>query len=95
MKPVFFVDQARHDLSEIISFIAQDSPEAAARTEVLLRERATRRGHFPAMGIAQGIQGNRLLPVARTPYILVYRDEPDRITILRIWHGARGWPPVS
>jgi toxin ParE1/3/4 len=95
VKPVLFADQARRDLAGIISFIAQDAPDAAARVESLLRECATRLGQFSSMGITHKAGGHRLLAVARTPYILVYREQPERITILRIWHGACGWPPVS
>ena len=95
MKAVVFAARANRDLAEIIAFVAEDAPEAAMRVERRLRERAMGLGQFPEMGAVQPGGMGRMLGVAGTPFTLIYREEPDRITILRIWHGARGWPPVS
>jgi len=95
VKPVVLAARANRDLAEIMAFISENAPEAAMRVERRLRERATGIAQFPSMGALRPDGLSRLLPVAATPYSLIYREEPERITILHIWHGARGWPPVS
>ncbi|MFZ4406214.1 MAG: type II toxin-antitoxin system RelE/ParE family toxin [Paracraurococcus sp.] len=88
--------QARRDLRDAVEYIAQDDAAAAERLEVRLHEAAARLADFPALGpaLAQA-EGLRVFSVSGTPFRLVYQVGADRLTILRIWHGARGWPPAS
>lgn len=60
-----------------------------------MRGPAELRWRFRGAGRPQSVSGVRLMQVTGTAYRLVYREQPERITILRIWHGARGWPLVS
>ena len=36
---------------------------------------------------------SRELVIAGTPYVLVYRADPDVVRIIRFLHGAQRWPP--
>jgi toxin ParE1/3/4 len=38
------------------------------------------------------VDGTRELVVSRTPYILLYRLRGSRVTIVRVFCGARRWP---
>ncbi len=49
---------------------------------------------FPEMGRSDQA-GRRFFAVPRTPFLLIYREEADHVLILRIWHGARQWPPAG
>ncbi len=60
-----------------------------------LRAAAARLVTFPALGVPYGGRDRRVINVAQTPFRLVYRVRGETITILRIWHGARRWPPGS
>ena len=39
--------------------------------------------------------GRRLFAVPGTSFLLIYRVENDDLIILRVWHGARQWPPAG
>lgn len=87
--------RAKRDLAEALRFIAQENPNAAralsGRFDEVLRVLA----RFPEAGIAQPNGAERILQAKGTPYRLIYRSDVTEVVILRIWHGARGWPPVS
>lgn len=87
--------RACRDLAKAIAFIAADDPDAADRVAARLRSAAAKLVEFPALGAPYGGRDRRVFSVPRTPFRLVYRARKDRLTILRIWHGARGWPPGS
>lgn len=95
MRTLRFARGARRDLDAALSFIEIENPEAALALLGRIREAAALLQRFPGAGRPQNIPGVRFLQVSGTAYGLVYREQSDRITILRIWHGARGWPPVS
>jgi len=87
---------ALRDLEDATAFIAADNPAAAERMAARLREAAASLAAFPLRGAAlPGPRSRRVLTVPETPFRLVYSVARDRILILRIWHGARGWPPVT
>lgn len=83
-------ERALGDLREAIAFIAKDDPAAADRIATRLREAAGRLAQFPLLGHALSDHGRRVFGVPGTPFRLIYRVSADRLTILRIWHGARG-----
>ena len=95
MRTLRFARGARRDLEEALAFIEQDNPDAALALLRRIREAADLLRSFPKAGRLQPASGARWLQVTGTAFGLVYREQPERITILRIWHGARGWPPVS
>jgi toxin ParE1/3/4 len=46
----------------------------------------------PEIGRPGRIRGTRELVATGTPYIVAYRFVADRLTVLRLLHGARRWP---
>ena len=95
MRRVLLAARARRDLAETIALIAHDDPNAAERLLRRVEAAAERPAAFPEMGPARGVAGVRIFAVSRTPFALVYRHDAETVTILRVWHGARGWPPAS
>ena len=83
-------DRALDDLREAIAFIAQDDPDAAERIALRLREAAALLAQFPHLGHAVSERDRRVFSVPGTAFRLIYRVSADRLTVLRIWHGARG-----
>ncbi len=86
---VVFTTAAQDDLDAIAVHIAQDNVEAALRVVADIEERAQLL-ITPLMG----------RPVRRRPgvrelvidnYVLPYRQGPDAIEILRVWHGKQRW----
>lgn len=45
------------------------------------------------MGRSGKADGTREFVIARTPYILVYRNNAEVLEALRVIHGAQQWPP--
>jgi plasmid stabilization system protein ParE len=82
--------RALGDLRDAITFIAQDDPVAAERMAARLREAAALLAEFPNLGQPVSDRGRRVFSVTGTPFRLIYRVAADRLTVLRIWHGARG-----
>ncbi|WP_083833536.1 type II toxin-antitoxin system RelE/ParE family toxin [Pseudoxanthomonas spadix] len=45
----------------------------------------------PAIGRPGAVGGTREWRVARTPYLLVYRQGVDALEVLHVWHEAQDW----
>ena len=95
MKPVVFNPVAVSDLAEIVSYIAQDNPDAANRVRHAILSTAELLGRFPALGgrpsfSATRFAGIRFLPAKRfRNYLLFYREDDDALEVLRVLHAAR------
>jgi toxin ParE1/3/4 len=80
------------DLEELAAYVANDSERTAAFVETRVHEAAQLIAQFPHAGRRGRVAGTRERVVLRTPYILTYRLQSDRIRILRVYRGARRWP---
>jgi len=78
------------DLDEILSYIASDSREAAARLATRIEQAAARIAETPYLGEATGKSRFRRLPVGN--YLVVYEIGEDEVIIHYIRHGARRRP---
>ena len=89
MKPVVFSAAARADLLEISNYISHDNPERAISFVDEIAARCVTLGEFPQA--ARSVRGTEsdLRVVPFRGYIIVYRNQPDVVTIERVWHGAR------
>lgn len=94
---VIIAPSAQSDLADIVRYIAQHNPDAAARLGFELITRAESLTTFPEIG--------RMVPEFRQPdlreiicrsYRIIYRLQRDeqQIQIVRFWHGARGFPHI-
>jgi toxin ParE1/3/4 len=82
---------ARIDLRRIIEYISTDNPAAALALVQLIEMRADRLCDNPKMGRPGRVKGTREL-IVHPSYIVVYRETPKAVTILRVIHSARRWP---
>ena len=74
--------------NHLIARRAED-PDAAARLYKRFADAAARLGHFPNLGRAGHEPGTRELVIAGTPYLFIYRVDPNAVMILDIQHTAR------
>lgn len=87
MAKVIWTDQAIADVVEIVAWISTDKPNAAARVAETLMLAGDSLDQFPGRG--------RLIPhgrrelIALPSYLIRYRVENDRVTILEVRHAAR------
>jgi toxin ParE1/3/4 len=90
------VDWSTHavaDLKGISEYIEQDrNLETANRVTQGIYEAVQDLALMPNSGRSGRIAGTRELPVARLPYIVIYRILPERVLVLNIVHGAQRWP---
>jgi toxin ParE1/3/4 len=84
--------RARRDLRELIAWIANDSVQTADLVADRIWKAVGLLATAPNSGRLGRVAGTRELVVSRTPYILVYRIRKSRLTILRVYRGARRWP---
>ena len=89
---VVWTPGARRDLERIHAYIARDSLQRAATTVHALVTAVNRLADFPGLGRPGRKEKTRELVVSRLPYIVVYREQANRVVILRILHQAQQWP---
>jgi len=87
-----FSSEARAQLLQIHSHIAEHNPRAA--TAVIQRIRAATEllRDFPRLGREGRVAGTREWVVRGLPYIMVYEigtSGPDELMVLAVFHGAR------
>lgn len=81
------------DVHEIVSFIASDNVPAAIRVGQQLLEAIDRLTVFPKLGRPLRDVGRpHLREVVVDNYRVIHRfdEKSNVVTIVRVWHGARG-----
>lgn len=89
---VVWTPEAEQDRDDIWSYIAADSPRAAARMDELFSSAAARLADHPKLGRAGKNLGTREL-IPHESYRLVDEIEGDTVWVLTLVHTARQWPP--
>ncbi|UFP94696.1 type II toxin-antitoxin system RelE/ParE family toxin [Gloeobacter morelensis] len=84
---IFWAPTALEDLAALRANYPSPHPEvkskALSRLEAVLGNLAV----FPDMGRPGSIEGTREFAVSGTPFILVYRWEPQRLVVLAVRDG--------
>jgi toxin ParE1/3/4 len=83
---------ARRDLNEAISYLLEESVQAAELVGDRIHNAVQRLQKSPRCGRSGRIKGTRELVVMRTPYIVVYRIRSKRVEVVGVVHAARRWP---
>jgi len=83
------------DLESIRDYIAKDSPQAARKVAVRIREAADRLATFPLSGRTGRVPGTRELVIPGTSYIAAYLIRGDEVQIAAVLHGRQHWPESS
>ncbi|RVC77660.1 type II toxin-antitoxin system RelE/ParE family toxin [Mesorhizobium sp. M4A.F.Ca.ET.022.05.2.1] len=91
---VIWTPEAEQDRADIWSYIAADSPSAAARMDQLFSDAVARLADFPKLGRTGKITGTREL-IPHESYRLVYQVEGENLWVLALVHTARRWPPTK
>lgn len=91
MHGVNWRETARRDLLAILSYIAQDNPDAALRLIDDIETLAGALGDNPQAYRTGRVTGTREM-VVRKNYIVVYTENPDGVDVLRVLHAAQAWP---
>ncbi len=80
--------EAEADLAVIVAYVAGDNPTAAIRLSERLDDRAQLLAEQPGIGRAHPTRAEiRVFGVGE--YLILYREMPDGIEVLRYLHGRR------
>ncbi len=88
---VTFHRHAKHDLRWFAFYYSEKFPEGTRPAEQNLRAALNLLKRNPRAGRPVEHTSARLMPVLRTPFVLVYLVKGDTIDILRVW-DARANP---
>ena len=94
---VFLSDEALSDLERIVAYIAPRNPDAAGRLGNQLLDAVLSLHTFPERGRSvPEFQRPELREIIFRSYRIIYRinDSDQSVEIIRLWHGARGFPHI-
>ena len=86
---------SREDRDQIFDYIKADSVNSAILVDQRIVAHARLLGEFPARGRPGRIADTRELVVQGTSHILVYRELPGIVRIIRVLHSAQSWPEAA
>lgn len=86
--------QARHDASNIVSYIAARNPVAAEKIRSEIERTAMSLAVLPRRGRPGKVKRLRELSMPNRPYFFVYEVGRTSVTIHRLVHSSRNWPDI-
>ena len=84
-------EAARADLLAIVDYISDDSPTAAQQLKNEIERKVLTLTEYPHSCRLGRVPGTREM-VVRSNYILIYTENTETVSILRILHAAQLWP---
>ena len=84
--------RARHDLHELVRYIARDSPRNARLVRDRIKEAILQLRLQPASGRPGRVDGTRELVIPHTGYIAPYRITNGTLDIIAFIHDTQQWP---
>jgi toxin ParE1/3/4 len=87
-------DVARADLLAIFDYIADDNPDAAQRLKDEIEVKVAKLPDHPKLHRPGRVAGTREI-VVRPNYLVIYTENAEVVTILRVLHAAQLWPPTQ
>ena len=80
------------DLMASVDYISDDDPDAAQALKEDIETKVSRLPENPRLYRKGRVEGTREMLV-RSNYVVVYAEDPEAVTVLRVLHGAQQWPP--
>jgi len=80
---------ALQDLEGIATHIREHDAAAAVRQIERILQKANGLRDYPEMGIARERLAPGLRSIVEAPYVVFYYPRPDRIEIVRVFHGRQ------
>ena len=89
---VRYTDTATADLEDILSYLIERNPRAAATVGQAIETTVARIAAFPESAQATDESTVRMAPAGRFPYLIFYSVAESEVQIIRVLHGARRRP---
>ncbi len=86
---VVLTRQASADLEDVLGYIAQHNPSAAAGVAARIDRTLSIIGDFPGAGRLDPETGAREWPVTGLPLIVIYTMQRDFVDVIGIFHTSR------
>jgi len=83
-----WTEEALRWLEDIFEYIAQDNPDAAARTVQGIYDRAQALIELPEMGHRYEGSKRHVRIILYEHYRIAYLVKPERVEVLGVFHGA-------
>lgn len=87
-----YLAAARDDLTDIVTYISEDNPDAARRVVARIHQSLSILVDFPSIGRETEFPGLFKWSIPNLRYAAYYRVERDKIVIAAVLHTARKWP---
>ena len=81
------------DLMAIVNYISDDNPKAAQALKEDIETKVSRLRDNPRLYRIGRVEGTREM-VVHSNYLVVYAEDPNTVTILRVLHAAQRWPDI-
>ncbi|MCL6230323.1 type II toxin-antitoxin system RelE/ParE family toxin [Bartonella bilalgolemii] len=92
MLPIVWLDSARSDLRQILTYIARENPSAAQRMKKLLEASVLPLSEHPYLyQKSERVLGLREV-VAHPNYLILYRVAVNQVEIVTVVHARREFP---
>lgn len=83
---------ASADLGDLLSYLIERNPRAAATVGKAIETTVARIAAFPESAQATDEPTVRMAPAGRFPYLIFYIVTENEVQIIRVLHGARRRP---
>jgi toxin ParE1/3/4 len=87
-KRVKWTRRAKAALAALVAWTSETDPDVAEALRNTITDRAEQLGRFPHLG-PPSQRGTRKLLVTGTPYIIIYRETRERVSVVGLWHHAQ------
>ena len=92
---VHLTDEAEHELEQIGDYIARDNPKRALTFVRELRDKCLSLATMPrAFPLVRRYESQGIRRRAYGDYLIFYRIEADRVTVLHVLHGAMDYVAI-
>ena len=89
---VRYTETATADLGDLLSYLIERNPRAAATVGKAIEATVARIATFPESAQATDEPTVRMAPAGRFPYLVFYTVADNEVQIVRVLHGARRRP---
>lgn len=86
---IVWAEPARHDLCEILEYVAVDNANAALKLLTEINKRVLLLSDNPSIGRLGRVENTKELMLPGTHYILPYRVVNNQIQVLAVFHTSR------
>jgi len=86
---VRYTPRARRDIHAILHYLDERSPQGAVNVKQTIRKTIDLIGSHPHSGRLAGIEGTRVLPAGRYPYLVYWTIEAGEVWIVHVRHMSR------